>query len=242
VEDSNSLSNWLVGHILAKDQNPDHIASEIINRRRALHIEPPAPDRFDRIIRSALSAFEKQFCDAITERLSPQTCERLDALLSPDITGHEGGASPPEQMRAVLTGLLADPGAAKLENLLEMTQRLDRLRSLEIPDDLFQNLAPRIVQSYRQRVAVESPYELRRHAMPLLAAFGSLRKSELTDGLIELLLSTVHRIASKAERRVQKEWINDLKRVTGKNSLLFQVAEHRYRSRKESSRKWSIRW
>ena len=124
VEDSNSLSNWLVGHILAKDQNPDHIASEIINRRRALHIEPPAPDRFDRIIRSALSAFEKQFCDAITERLSPQTCERLDALLSPDITGHEGGASPPEQMRAVLTGLLADPGAAKLENLLEMTQRL----------------------------------------------------------------------------------------------------------------------
>ena len=61
--------------------------------------------------------------------------------------------------------------------------------------------------------------------MPLLAAFGSLRKSELTDGLIELLLSTVHRIASKAERRVQKEWIDDLKRVTGKNSLLFQVAE-----------------
>jgi TnpA family transposase len=229
VEDAESLSDWMVEHVLAKDQNPDHIASEIANRCRVLHIEPPAPERFDRLIRSALSTFEKQFCDATTQRLSPQTCESLDALLSPDMAGDEDTASSPEQARAALTGLLADPGGATLENLLDMTQRLDRLRSLEIPDDLFQSLSPRIVQSYRQRVAVESPYELRRHATPLrmtfLAAFGLLRKSELTDSLIDLLLSTVHRIASKAERRVQKEWVNDLKRVTGKNSLLFQVAE-----------------
>ena len=59
----------------------------------------------------------------------------------------------------------------------------------------------------------------------MLAAFGLLRKRELTDGLVDLLLATVHRIASKAERRVEREWLDDLKRVSGKNSLLFQVAE-----------------
>lgn len=89
VEDAESLSDWLVEHVLAKDQNPDHIASEIANRCRTLHIEPPAPERFDRLIRSALSAFEKQFCDATAQRLSLQTCERLDALLSPDIAADE---------------------------------------------------------------------------------------------------------------------------------------------------------
>jgi hypothetical protein len=72
---------------------------------------------------------------------------------------------------------------------------------------------------------------MRRHGRPLrmtlLAAFGLLCKSELTDSLIDLLLSTVHRIASRAERPVEKEWLNDLKRVAGKNSLLFQVADQR---------------
>ncbi len=129
----------------------------------------------------------------------------------------------------MLAGLLADAGAASLDNLLEQIDKLSFLRSLNIPADLFQALSPKIVESYRPRVAVESPFELRRHARPLrltlLAAFVFLRQRELTDTLVDLLLATVHRIASKAERRVQKEFLDDLKRVTGKNSLLFQMAD-----------------
>ena len=34
VEDATSLSEWLIEHVLAKDQSPDHIASEITNRCR----------------------------------------------------------------------------------------------------------------------------------------------------------------------------------------------------------------
>ena len=121
------------------------------------------------------------------------------------------------------------PGAPSLDNLLEQIDRLDRLRALEYPGRSVRARLSRIVQAYRQRVAVESPYELRRHATPLrltlLAAFGLLRQRELTDTLVDLLLSTVHRIASRAERRVEKELLEDLKRVNGKNSLLFQVAE-----------------
>ena len=141
--------------------------------------------------------------------------------------------------------MLADPGAASLENLFEQVEKLDRLRVLEIPDDLFEKLSPRIVQGYRQRTAVESPYELRRHATPfcltLLAAFGLFRKRELTDGLVDLLLSTVHRIASLAERRVEKELLADSKRVDGKNNLLFKVAEASISQPvMESSKKWYI--
>jgi hypothetical protein len=61
--------------------------------------------------------------------------------------------------------------------------------------------------------------------LTLLAAFGLLRKREMTDGLVEILLGTVHRLASRAERRVDKEWLADRKRVEGKNNLLFKVAE-----------------
>ena len=78
-------------------------------------------------------------------------------------------------------------------------------------------------------MAEESPYELRRHAaqlrLTLCAYFGLLRKRELTDNLIDLLLGTVHRIARRAVRRVDKAWLDDVNRVTGKNSILFQVAD-----------------
>ena len=57
----------------------------------------------------------------------------------------------------MLSGLLADPGAASLENLLEQVGKLDRARFLDIPDNLFEKISPRIVQAYRQRAAVESP-------------------------------------------------------------------------------------
>jgi len=229
VEDAAALSDWLGEHVLANEQNPDRLSGAIVNRCRELHIEPLAPERFDRLIRSALNTFEIQFCDATAKCLSVHTCERLDALLSPEATSDDENPSSSEPARSALSVLLADPGAASLENLLEQVGKLDRVRFLDIPDNLFEKISPRIVQAYRQRAAVESPYELRRHATPLrltlLAAFGLLRKRELTDDLVDLLLSTVHRIASRAERRVEKERMDDAKRVTGKNSILFQVAE-----------------
>ena len=43
--------------------------------------------------------------------------------------------------------------------------------------------------------------------------------------MVDLLLSTVHRIGARAERRVEQELLDDLKRVTGKHDLLFQLAE-----------------
>ena len=42
---------------------------------------------------------------------------------------------------------------------------------------------------------------------------------------MDLLIDTVHRIGAKAEQRVERELIEDLKRVSGKNGLLFQLAE-----------------
>ena len=61
-----------------------------------------------------------------------------------------------------------------------------------------------VLQAYRQRVAVEEPYELRRHAVPLrmtlLAAYCLLRGRELTDILVDLLLELIHRLGAKADR------------------------------------------
>ena len=52
-----------------------------------------------------------------------------------------------------------------------------------------------------------------------------LRRREVTDSLVDLLIQAIHKIGVRAEKRVEKELLDDLKRVTGKTAVLFRIAE-----------------
>src|SRR3954471_2776538 len=86
----------------------------------------------------------------------------------------------------------------------------------------------RELEACRQRVAVEAPHELRRHPEATrhvwLAAYAHLRGRAVTDTLVDLLIETVHHIGARAEHKVEQELLDDLKRVGGKQSLLFDLA------------------
>src|SRR5664279_4518416 len=94
---------------------------------------------------------------------------------------------------------------------------------------LFVDVAPRVLAGWRTRAAVEAPSHLRRHAplltVTLLAALVHQREREIIDTLVELLIATVHRIGARAERRVTNELINAFRKVTGKENILFSIAE-----------------
>ena len=47
----------------------------------------------------------------------------------------------------------------------------------------------------------------------------------ITDGLVDLLIETIHHIGARAERKVERELLEDLKRVSGKQNLLFELAD-----------------
>ena len=75
---------------------------------------------------------------------------------------------------------------------------------------------------------MQPPSDLRRLPEPArlawLAAYAHLRGRALTDDLVELLVETVHAIGARAERRVELQVMGELKRVTGKANLLFEIA------------------
>jgi hypothetical protein len=58
-----------------------------------------------------------------------------------------------------------------------------------------------------------------------LAAFAYVRGRAITDGLVDLLIETIHHIGARAERKVERELLEDLKRVSGKQNLLFELAD-----------------
>lgn len=51
------------------------------------------------------------------------------------------------------------------------------------------------------------------------------RQRELTDTLVGSLIELIHRLGAKAERKVEKERLEDLKRVNGQTGMLFRLAE-----------------
>ncbi|RNB78268.1 hypothetical protein [Brevibacillus panacihumi] len=59
----------------------------------------------------------------------------------------------------------------------------------------------------------------------MMAAFFWLRSMEITDNLIELLIQIVHRIGVRAERKVEKEILNDLRKLSNKYGILFNMAQ-----------------
>ena len=107
--------------------------------------------------------------------------------------------------------------------------KLRRLRQIGLPDDLFAELAPRVLEIYRLRAAVETPSALRAHPeatrYTLLAALCWARQREVTDNLVVLLLAVVKRISTRAERRVDQAYMEEMRHVHGKTGLLYRVAE-----------------
>ena len=107
--------------------------------------------------------------------------------------------------------------------------KLDAARAVGLPDGLFSDVAPKVVAAWRARAAVEAPSHLRDHPRPLmltlLAALVHERQREITDTLADLLISTVHRIGARAERKVTQELVSEFRKVAGKETLLFRLAE-----------------
>lgn len=223
VADADKLTEWLAGNVCEAERRPELVRDELLVRCRAERIEPPAPGRVDRIVRSALHQAEQRLTGRIVARLPVDVAGRLHALVAVDVPDEDTGED------SVLALIKSVPGNVSLDSMLTEIRKLRAVRAIGLPAVLFADIAPRVVAAWRARAAVESPSHLRDHPEPLmltlLAALLHTRLREITDTLVDLLISTVHRIGARADKRVTEELVNAFKRVTGKENILFAIAE-----------------
>jgi Domain of unknown function (DUF4158) len=223
VADADKLTEWLAGNACEAERRPDLVRDELLARCRAERIEPPAAGRVERIVRSALHQGEQALTARIVGRLPVDVAGRLRALVAAGVPDDASGEE------SVLALIKSVPGNVSLESMLTEIRKLRAARAIGLPAGLFADVAPRVVTSWRARAMVESPSHLRDHPEPLrlalLAALLHTRLREITDTLVELLISTVHRIGARADRKVTEELVNAFKRVAGKENLLFAIAE-----------------
>lgn len=234
VKDSAQMSNWLIEEILPKEQRIESITELVHQRWRELQIEPPTPVRVERLIRSAIAKYEADFCHQTLDKLTPEITEQIDILLTteePDnIENAESEKQPIVKLKTSdFAFLKTDPGPVGLGSFLKEIEKLKRIRAVGLPTDLFKEISTKLVKTYRQRAATETPYLLRQHKdairYTLMSAFCIQRRQEITDNLIEILTQIIKRIDNRAEKRINQQLIEEFKKVSGKTGLLYRIAE-----------------
>ena len=223
--DAREFADWLRSEILPVDHQAEHLREAALDWCRSRRIEPPTPARMERLIRSAFDAYEKAFFVAAHGKIPLSCCAAMDELLRTtdrDECTPGSGVTPFAELRA-------DPRRVGLESVLREIAKLERIASLGLPEDQFLGVSSKVLQKDRFRVASEQPREVRMHAEAvrhtLVAAFCWNRRKEIIDGLIDLLIQVVHRIGARAEKKVVETLLEDFRKVHGKATLLFKVAE-----------------
>ena len=219
-QDAGQLKAYLLRAVTPKESTRAGVSDVALFWCRRHRIEPPTPGRLDRIVGSVLREFESALFGDIAAALSTQTRAQLDQLLEP-----------PGDDRSLpsLADLKADPGRPSVETVRKEFDKLKAIDRLGLPETPFRTIPRKTLTSYRARAATEPPHQLKdrvdasRYA--LVSIYCWVRRREITDDLVELLIRLVHRISVRAERKVVQELIRDIRKVRGKTTLLFRLAE-----------------
>ncbi|MFJ3250848.1 DUF4158 domain-containing protein [Streptomyces sp. NPDC086782] len=218
VADEKALAEWLAVEVCPVELVEDRQREALLVECRARKIEPPGRTRVEKVLVAARGKWEKTFCARTVGRLGEAGTARLLSLVAED---NEAGT-------ALLAALKRDPGAVGLDSLLTEITKLNDVRKLGLPDGLFTDCSEKLVAAWRARAIKMYPSDFRDTAedvrITLLAALCSSRQAEITDALVALLVALVHKINARAERRVEKQLTAELKKVRGKEGILFKLA------------------
>lgn len=224
-QDQDRLADWLAREVCPAELRRDRLREAVTARCRAMRVEPPTPGQIARLVGSAVDRFEESFCRTIEARLdaAEDVATRLEDLIGASDREAAGGGE------RFLYELKCDPGPVGTETFTRERAKLDRVRAVGLPTDLFDGWTEKLINGWRERAARYFPSDLaacpRHIRLTLLAALCHSRRSEITDGMVELLIQLVLKIDTRAEKRVEAELTNDLRRVSGKTGLLFRMAE-----------------
>jgi hypothetical protein len=208
---------WLIGELCPRGGALPALVDQAHGWLRDQRLLPPPARELERLVRAARRRVEQDLLTRITAALSPAARASIDRALdeADAVTG--------------FTSLKADPGRVGLDSVLRASTKLAFLRDLRLPGAVLSSVHPKMLERFRRRLSNESAWEVRQHPTErrhaLCAVFLHAQQRAITDGLVELLIQIVHKIAVNAERKVVRELLHDFSRVHGKERLLGRIAE-----------------
>ncbi len=207
----------------------ERLRAALLARCREERTEPPTPKQIERLTGAAEALFEREFTATTTRRLPVSVAAALEDLIAvPDPDPEGEGEAGTAGARSFLQELKEDPGPLHLETLLAEIVKLERVEAIGLPESLFEGVSEKVVEAWRARAMRMYPSDFAAAPAPirltLLAALCWVRKAEMIDGLVELLIQLVHKISVRAEKKVENEISSEFRRVQGKHGILARLA------------------
>jgi hypothetical protein len=99
VSDADKLTEWLSANVCVAERRQELARDEFLARCRAERIEPPAPGRVDRVVRSALHPVEQALTVRLAARPPVEAAGRLWALVTVEAAGRPSSPTPTDAGR-----------------------------------------------------------------------------------------------------------------------------------------------
>ena len=215
-EDLAEFETWLLAEVVAQGASVSGMVDTGSRWLLKRKLVSPSQAALERIVRSARQRFLDRYLASLVGRLSESAISALEFSLA-DPRGKHG-----------FQRLKRDVGAATLDSVLDAAERLAFIQGLGLPDHALSGIDPTWIKALVRRVEGETASEMRLHSrekrLGLLAIYFMSRRSQMIDGLVELLTEVVHRIGTKSKRKVVKRIAADIEKVHGKEQLLVDMA------------------
>ena len=214
--DLTEFETWLLSDVVQRGTSLSEMTDLGCHWFLARKLVSPPEQTVERIVRSVRQRVLDGYLSEVSAQLSASAAFELEASLA----GPRG--------RTGFQRLKRDVGAATLDNVLDAADRLAFIQGLGLPDHALLDIDPTWIKALVRRVEGEAASEMRLHSKEkrtgLLAIYLMSRRSQLIDGLVELLIEVVHRIGTKSKRKVVKRIAADIEKVHGKEQLLVDMA------------------
>lgn len=225
-KDMEELEKLLIANVLPQENSLNAIEAYIYEHFHSLKIVPPSKGQIKEYIDKTSSMFEKELFLETVNTLSIISKQRVDELIHMPKDSYK--KADPKYTKISLNYLKRDPRQASVETILDEINKLQCIRHLELPQNIFQNTSSKVLQKYRLRIIAETPSRISIHPdsykYSTVAAFCYLQEQNITDNLIDLIIQITNKVVTKAEKRVVKELLKDLRKVTGKYGILYRMA------------------
>ncbi|WP_150466057.1 Tn3 family transposase [Francisella sp. SYW-2] len=171
-----------------------------------------------RVIKDAINDYEKSLFENINNELSDEQKANFNGLLLTykyDLT--------------YLGWINKDITNPSLESILTLIEILNLTNKVNIKVSSIVNLPRKRLEKYAESFTRFSPSDLKvmkdKQRIAHLAIYTYIRRQQIIDRIIDMFSKISKNIIHRSERRMVKKLISQIKKVYGKDTILFNIAE-----------------
>lgn len=212
------IKNWLLNSVLPKENlNLEQLKERVIVFLTKQKIECPNNNVLKRIISSAKYQYEEKLFASISTELNSDTKAALDELLKIE-----------ENNTSRLFSFKRYPGGLSLATILNEAKKLKFLKTLLLPDCLYK-IQNKSLQRHYRNICTKYPSAIKampeNHRYALLAIFSLVKKQQVTDNLVDLLIRLTKKIITAGEKKLRKELskVMEIKKSCNRKALLNKL-------------------